>query len=172
MWEETLVPGRLGRHLLRVGSLVAPFLPSPLHPPPRPPQFPQPTRGLASVCPAVLAASVGPAPRAVKTGSWSGAAGRETAAHTPGSGGSRVIPICGAAPRGRGRERAGESGWAVPWRGGVRGTSANHRRPRGAGQRRCLGNTLPASALGMRPLPRTRIRGPSLGWSRLRTSRG
>lgn len=103
------------------------------------------------------------AARAGKTGSWDGAAGRETPAHTPGSGGTTVTPLGRAAPRGRGRERAGESGWAVPWRGGVIWTSANHRRLRGAGQRRCLGNTLPAWVLRTRPLRLPRIRGPSRG---------
>lgn len=150
------VPGRLGRNLLRIVSLVAPR---------RPPQFPQPTRGLASVCPGVLAASGGPAPRLQ---SWS----RRSPEHRKLEWGSRTGNASTLAwvrrykvisPQRGCRQRAGESGWTVPWRGGVIWTSANHRRIRGAGQRRCLGNALLASVLRQRPLPLPRFRGPSRG---------
>lgn len=71
--------------------------------------------------------------RAGKTGSWNGAAGRETLAHRPWSGGTRVtLPIPPGYRRGRGRERAGEGGWAVPWVGRVhRGVSQSLASPLG-----------------------------------------
>lgn len=81
--------------------------------------------------------------RKLEWGSRTGNAG--TLATVRSRKGDSTRPRC---PRGRERERAGESGWAVPCRGGVIGTSANHRRLHGAGQRRCLGDALPASVPG------------------------
>lgn len=82
------------------------------------PQFPQLTPELGSVRLEVITASGDPAPgihswrrgSAGKTGSWIGVAGRKTPAHLSWSEGTKLTPLCLAAPRGRGPERAGESG--------------------------------------------------------------